>query len=116
MREQSGAAGGDVAAELSQHSLRQRIGLDLVRGSNSHGRWGVAQRACNLTLQQSVECEATHPALAPIAATDGMDGGEPCRLTGFPITLCNGFQKPLRRAHTAARSANQEGVAGPHQF
>ena len=83
--QQSGAAaGGDVAAELSRHSLRQRRPrLDLVRGSQGHGRWELPSQPEPTLRANSVNAGQLHARSPQSAATDGMDSGQP---SGLPVS------------------------------
>jgi hypothetical protein len=113
--QKAGPAGGDVAAELRQHALRQSVGFDLVGEGHGGEAWAVVEPAADHALGEARFGQNVEAGFLPVADRDDADERETLGAPCFPVAPGQGLYKSLRHRMPAARAADQHAIAGLDQ-
>ena len=109
--EQAGSAGGHIAHELRQHTLRKRVRFDLVLGCQANEARRIDESARDRPLEQTLVREMTGTQSRPIADADNAHRCKSSRLAfRLEAPLDRGKQSFGHRM-TAAGTADQDRVA-----
>jgi hypothetical protein len=107
-RERAGLAGGDVAKQVRDHTLRQTPGFDQVVHREFLHRRHQAPVPADHAAQQAGVAQVVEASRLPIALASGVDQGQVARLLGGHIAL-------FQRHGNGLGKADADKAAGGHR-
>ena len=111
-RQEPRPSGRDLARQLRQRALRQRVALDHVGDGKVRDLRRVDEGAADDALQEAVVSEMAGAEVAAVAEPDRVDRGDAARLAGREEAAFDRGHQRLRHGVAAARAADQDRVAG----
>ena len=115
VRDQAGPSRGDLAHELRQDALGERVRLDLVRLDQCPEAWLVSDIAADRAPHEARQPELRKATVGEIPDADHADRGQVARPASFAEEGRQLVDEPLRERMPSARAADEQGAAVGHE-
>ena len=115
LRDEARPTGRDLAHELGEHALRERIRLDLVRLDERPETRLVADVAADRPALEPGQPELREPAVGEVADADDADRGQVARPALRREHRGELVDEPLRNGVARARAADDDRRAVAHE-
>ncbi len=110
-RDQPGPPGGDLAHELREDALRERVRLDLVRLDPPPEPRLVADVAADRPPHEPGQAELREAAIGEVADADDADRGQVAGMAMLGVDRRQLVDEPLGQRMAGARAADHHGAA-----
>ena len=104
-------AGSDLAHELREHALRERVRLELVRLDERPETRLVADVAADRPALESGQPELREPAIGEVADANDPDRRQVARMAGLGVHRGELVDEALRQGVPRSRAADDDGRA-----